>query len=567
MEQIKLKKNIFDAILNVFAWVCLFIALFVSITVVCSTFSGTDNGKSVFGYKMLIIEGDSMTRSASSMNEPIFFEIGDVIIIKEVTDFSTIAVNDVITFVSHNPDSLGKTITHKVRDIKTNSNGDIIGFETYGISTGTSDQAIVEPSTIIGKYTSKISNLGHVFAFLKKPAGYFSSILVPCLLIIIFFSIKVGKLIAKRELAEDYFSELNILNNRILDLEKTKDGMVMQDNVQKQATETNVENEPVKKENANTGSTSTKTQHGYTQNVFTQQPYTQPYAQPQQVYYQPMPYYVYPAPMPAPNYDKALELTVNSLNTTIATLTRTIENLAGTVEKPIDSLVRTVETLAGATAKPSVVEKIVEKVVEVPVEKIVEKVVEVPVEKIVEVPVILEATQKTNQVIENEQVKEEQAVSEVVATAEPTSIFDEFNATEKVSFSKKLLSLDAEIKGYFSEIHNELISYKKVHYRISFKGVSYRLGRDIIAKIIVRGKTLKLHLALNVEEYPKTVYFQEDSSNVKIYEDIPFTVKIKSNRGKNNAIKLISSLAEKFNLAKNEQFKPENILKELKSFK
>ena len=37
--------------------------------------------------------------------------------------------------------------------------------------------------------------------------------------------------------------------------------------------------------------------------------------------------------------------------------------------------------------EPEVIEKVVEKVVEVPVEKVVEKVVEVPVEKIVEVPV------------------------------------------------------------------------------------------------------------------------------------------------------------------------------------
>ena len=40
-----------------------------------------------------------------------------------------------------------------------------------------------------------------------------------------------------------------------------------------------------------------------------------------------------------------------------------------------------------ATKEPEVIEKVVEKVVEVPVEKVVEKVVEVPVEKIVEVPV------------------------------------------------------------------------------------------------------------------------------------------------------------------------------------
>ena len=46
-----------------------------------------------------------------------------------------------------------------------------------------------------------------------------------------------------------------------------------------------------------------------------------------------------------------------------------------------------VKDMATDTKEPEVIEKVVEKVVEVPVEKVVEKVVEVPVEKIVEVPV------------------------------------------------------------------------------------------------------------------------------------------------------------------------------------
>jgi hypothetical protein len=58
----------------------------------------------------------------------------------------------------------------------------------------------------------------------------------------------------------------------------------------------------------------------------------------------------------------------------------------------------------------------------------------------------------------------------------------------------------------------------------------------------VRGKTLKLHLALDVNAFDKKVFSQKDMASVKAYTDVPFTVKVKSNRGKNNALKLVDAL-------------------------
>lgn len=523
MEKIRTKKRTLDTILNVFAWVSFFLAIIISVTVLFSNFSGTQNGKTVFGHKMLIVESDSMCKSAISKDEPISFSSGDLIIIKEVKDPSTIKVGDVISFVSYNPSSKGKTLSHKVCAVLTTATGDLIGFETYGIYTGEKDQAIVEPNTIIGKYVSKIPNFGYLFSFLKKPAGYFTSILVPCILLIIFFSIKVGKIIARREMAKSYDIDIDLLKTRLSELEKIKEGVEMQSNngeillteVAAAPMDEQVEVQPDVVESQK-------------QDV-----------QPQQVCVQ------YPQTQPSIN-EKAIELTVNTLNRTIDTLLKTIENLAVTVEKPVDTLARTVETLANSTTKNVVHEKIVE--VPVVVEQKVEEKV-APAETISPIATTIDPVK--DQVVEPQ--------------AKEGSVFDKFNnMIEKVPFNKKLLSLDSEIKNYFSEVHNELISYKRVNYRISFKGVSYRVGRKTVAKIAVRGKTLKLYLALNVDDYAKTVYFQEDSSNVKKYEDVPFTLKIKSNRGKNNAIKLITSLAENNNLVKDEQFKKENILKDLK---
>ena len=50
------------------------------------------------------------------------------------------------------------------------------------------------------------------------------------------------------------------------------------------------------------------------------------------------------------------------------------------------------------------------------------------------------------------------------------------------------------------------------------------MGRKLLAKITVRGKTLKLHLALDVAKFNKNVFFQKDMSSVKAYAEVPFTV-------------------------------------------
>ena len=546
MAKTKTNRSIFDSILNVFAWLSFFVAVILAIAVFFSSFSGTDNGRSIFGYKMLIVQSDSMTKPEESQNEDVFFSAGDLIFIREVSNTSEIAVGDVITFISYNPDSLGKTLSHKVRSILKNDSGKILGFETYGIKTGESDGAIVDPNTVIGKYAGKSVVLGRLFSYFKTPAGYFTSILIPCVLLIIFFSIKVGKLLANRALHRIYYREFELLRQRIDGLENRNGGNIMQTNLQT-AGMTNAEtSESIQQAQAE------QVVSANGQQVFSAQPIVQMQS----------------------SSDKMLEIMANTLSNTINSLTRTIDTLATAVGKPVDTLARSVETLAMAATKPTMVEKVVEKPV---VQTIIKDAPIVPQQKIIvdeiattETPVQYVAPTHSEVIVEDvaptqsEVVEAQEEPLKETATSDP---FSEFKQHEKVPFNKKLLSLTSDIKNFFSDVHNELVSYKKVHYRVSFKGVSYRVGRKTIAKMVVRGKTLKLHLALDVNDYSKTVFFQQDMSSVKAYEDVPFTVKIKSERGKNNAINLVISLAEKNSLVKNDKFNKEDILKLLRLYK
>ena len=135
---------------------------------------------------------------------------------------------------------------------------------------------------------------------------------------------------------------------------------------------------------------------------------------------------------------------------------------------------------------------------------------------------------------------------------------------KKISFAERLLKLDETVQQFFNTIHNELISYKRINDRLSLKGVSYRMGRKLVAKMTVRGKTLKLHLALDVNAFNKNVFFQKDASDVKAYSEVPFTVKVKSPRAEKNAVKLITALMDDNGAVKNPKFSQQNGLDILK---
>lgn len=83
-----MKKNetklFFEKIIGIFAWLSFFLAIFIAIITFFASLSGEKNGKEIFSRKMLIVKGDSMTKSEISENEEIFFGVGDLIVVKTV---------------------------------------------------------------------------------------------------------------------------------------------------------------------------------------------------------------------------------------------------------------------------------------------------------------------------------------------------------------------------------------------------------------------------------------------------------------------------------------------------
>ena len=178
--------------------------------------------------------------------------------------------------------------------------------------------------------------------------------------------------------------------------------------------------------------------------------------------------------------------------------------------------------------------------------------------------------QVEKQEILNEQSNAEENIEEQLKIGSITSLPSETENQKIIEdrkiFAKKVLFCSVNTQDYYNELNNKFLSFKKIKARISKRCVSYRKGRVLVAKITIRGKTLKLHLALDVKDFNKNVYFQTDLSNFVTYKDVPFAVKVKSSRGCKRAIELIDALASKFNLQRDNNYQYIDSFVALKEF-
>lgn len=112
------------------------------------------------------------------------------------------------------------------------------------------------------------------------------------------------------------------------------------------------------------------------------------------------------------------------------------------------------------------------------------------------------------------------------------------------SHTAKLIQSADGVKNYYSQIKNELLSYKGVRSRISWKYESFSVGRATIAKLAVRGKNLSLFLALDPKNYVDTKYIIDDKSEVAAYEKTPLLYRIKNDRRLNYSKELIAAVMD-----------------------
>ena len=112
--------NLLVTLLMIFA-VCMMAFTIFSVT----TFDHAD--RDVMGFRFFIVMSDSMRASN--------IDAGDIVIVKEV-DAATLQPGDIISYTSTVTESYGEIVTHQIRALTTDENGNP-GFITFGTTTGT----------------------------------------------------------------------------------------------------------------------------------------------------------------------------------------------------------------------------------------------------------------------------------------------------------------------------------------------------------------------------------------------------------------------------------------------
>lgn len=208
MSQAKAKR-IFSIATKVLTWIIIAVAVFMMIFTIFSTLTFNKNDRNLFGIRFYVVLTDSMSPSEKNKDDDVHFNAGDIVLIKNVDDKTALEPRDVIAFISQNSDSFGETITHMIREVKKDADGNVLGYVTYGTNTGVDDEVLVDPSYVLGEYTGKLPKVGHFFSFLKTTPGYIVCILVPFLLLILWQGVNTVRLFRqyRREQMADMVAE------------------------------------------------------------------------------------------------------------------------------------------------------------------------------------------------------------------------------------------------------------------------------------------------------------------------------------------------------------------------
>lgn len=120
------------------------------------------------------------------------------------------------------------------------------------------------------------------------------------------------------------------------------------------------------------------------------------------------------------------------------------------------------------------------------------------------------------------------------------------------SFIERLSEMDESVIEWHAQLQEHLTSYRKVKSRYSARCDSYRMGRDLLAKMAIGGKTLKLYLAVDPEDaaLEDGKYHQRDLSETSAYQEVPFMLPIRSNLAVRKACRVIDYMMDNFNIPK-----------------
>lgn len=135
----------------------------------------------------------------------------------------------------------------------------------------------------------------------------------------------------------------------------------------------------------------------------------------------------------------------------------------------------------------------------------------------------------------------EDAVTEVSEKLE--ELLDSgINYRYRYSFQARLIQSNEVTQGFYGEIKNYLLSFSKVKSVLSWGHESFRFGRNTVARVKIRGKSVMLYLALSPQLYVGTKFRLKDLTADGKTPLLPAVLKVRSARGVKHAKQLIDNV-------------------------
>ena len=168
-----------------------------------------------------------------------------------------------------------------------------------------------------------------------------------------------------------------------------------------------------------------------------------------------------------------------------------------------------------------------------------------------------EYTAEVTETLQEETSVEVFAETSEQAPVEMAAVFTEDGVRYNKSFTAKLIQSDDKVKSWYAALKNELLSYKKVKARMSWKRENYHFGRKNIVCFSFRGKTLCVYFALNPNEFEESKY-KVEASDYAVYADTPCMYRIKNERRVRYAKDLITMVMKIADAERNDGYVSED---------
>ena len=126
------------------------------------------------------------------------------------------------------------------------------------------------------------------------------------------------------------------------------------------------------------------------------------------------------------------------------------------------------------------------------------------------------------------------------------------------SFVARLIQSDDEIKQWYTQLKNKLLSFKGCKGRVSWKRETFKANKQVVAMLAFRGNTLCLFLPLSAADYEDTKYELEDVSNVPVYKETPAMMRLKNFKRVRLALELIEFVMDERDVPLDKKFVSED---------